>query len=179
MATVVYVWQINLRFVYWTSASFHLYSCLHFRVTNWDRGSTVVKVLRYKSEGRWFDPRWFHGIFHWHKCMSQLLSSRYLSPSLDRMWPWPRAVGLDENENSCNIIHGQKNGFRTIGSCAPKLLYGPPQRRRAILWMLANFAVFRTNITSPKTNADYLIYLQSAFQALYTQTHIKWSLAFF
>jgi hypothetical protein len=23
-----------------------------------DRGSTVVKVLRYKSEGRWFDPRW-------------------------------------------------------------------------------------------------------------------------
>jgi hypothetical protein len=31
------------------------------------RGSTVVKVLRYKSEGRWFDPRWCHGIFHWHK----------------------------------------------------------------------------------------------------------------
>jgi hypothetical protein len=29
-----------------------------------DRGSTVVKVLRYKSEGRWFDPRWCHGIFH-------------------------------------------------------------------------------------------------------------------
>jgi hypothetical protein len=29
----------------------------------WDRGSTVVKVLRYKSEGRWFDPRWCHGIF--------------------------------------------------------------------------------------------------------------------
>jgi hypothetical protein len=23
-----------------------------------DRGSTMVKVLRYKSEGRWFDPRW-------------------------------------------------------------------------------------------------------------------------
>jgi hypothetical protein len=29
-----------------------------------DHGSTVVKVLRYKSEGRWFDPRWCHGIFH-------------------------------------------------------------------------------------------------------------------
>jgi hypothetical protein len=28
-----------------------------------DRGSTVVKVLRYKSEGRWFDHRWCHGIF--------------------------------------------------------------------------------------------------------------------
>jgi hypothetical protein len=26
-------------------------------------GSTVVKVLRYKSEGRWFDSRWCHEIF--------------------------------------------------------------------------------------------------------------------
>jgi hypothetical protein len=32
-----------------------------------DRGSTVVNVLRYKSKGRWFYPRWCHGIFHWHK----------------------------------------------------------------------------------------------------------------
>jgi hypothetical protein len=32
-----------------------------------DRGSTVVKVQRYKSEGRWFDPKWCHGIFHRHK----------------------------------------------------------------------------------------------------------------
>jgi hypothetical protein len=30
-----------------------------------DCSITVVKVLRYKSEGRWFDPRWCHGIFHW------------------------------------------------------------------------------------------------------------------
>jgi len=28
-----------------------------------DRGSTVVKVLRYKSEGRWLDFRWFHWNF--------------------------------------------------------------------------------------------------------------------
>ena len=28
-----------------------------------DRGSTVVKVLRYKSEGRWFDPSWCHWNF--------------------------------------------------------------------------------------------------------------------
>ena len=27
-----------------------------------DRGSSVVKVLCYKSEGRWFDPSWCH----WH-----------------------------------------------------------------------------------------------------------------
>ena len=29
-----------------------------------DRGSTVIKVLCYKSEGRWFDPSWCHCIFH-------------------------------------------------------------------------------------------------------------------
>jgi len=28
-----------------------------------DRGSTVVKALCYKSEGRWFDPTWFHWNF--------------------------------------------------------------------------------------------------------------------
>jgi len=30
----------------------------------WDRGSTVVKVLCYNSEGRWFDPSWCRWIFH-------------------------------------------------------------------------------------------------------------------
>jgi len=29
-----------------------------FSFTLGDRGSTVVKVLCYKSEGRWFDPSW-------------------------------------------------------------------------------------------------------------------------
>jgi hypothetical protein len=29
-----------------------------------DCGSTVVKVLRYKSEGGWFDPRWCYGNFY-------------------------------------------------------------------------------------------------------------------
>ena len=28
-----------------------------------DRGGTVVKALCYKSEGRWFDPRWCHWNF--------------------------------------------------------------------------------------------------------------------
>jgi len=27
------------------------------------RGSTLVKVLRYKSEGRWLDSRWCHWSF--------------------------------------------------------------------------------------------------------------------
>jgi hypothetical protein len=29
-----------------------------------DRGSTVVKVLCYKSEGHWFDPSWCQWNFH-------------------------------------------------------------------------------------------------------------------
>ena len=29
-----------------------------------DRGSTVVKMLCYKSEGRWFDPSWCRCFFH-------------------------------------------------------------------------------------------------------------------
>jgi hypothetical protein len=34
-------------------------SDMTFVISNYgDRGSTVVKVLRYKSEGCWFDPRW-------------------------------------------------------------------------------------------------------------------------
>ena len=31
---------------------------------NGDRGSTMVKVLCYKSEGRWFDPSWCVWIFY-------------------------------------------------------------------------------------------------------------------
>jgi hypothetical protein len=32
-------------------------------VTTSNRGSTVVKVLPYISEGRWFHPRWCHWNF--------------------------------------------------------------------------------------------------------------------
>jgi len=32
--------------------------------------------LCYKSEGRWFDPSWCQGIFHWHKILPIAL------------WPW-------------------------------------------------------------------------------------------
>ena len=45
----------------------HLSTTLFFSVHNkvlydekGDRRGTVVKVLCYKSEGRWFDPSWCH-----------------------------------------------------------------------------------------------------------------------
>jgi hypothetical protein len=40
-----------------------LYFVMSFDIAFGDRGSTVVKVLRFKSEGRWFDPRWCHWNF--------------------------------------------------------------------------------------------------------------------
>ena len=43
-----------------------------------DCGSTVVKVLCYKSVGRWLDPSWCNWIFHWHKIL------------LTALWPWGR-----------------------------------------------------------------------------------------
>ena len=40
-------------------------SRISWRYTTYgDRGSTVVKVLCYKSEGRWFDPSLCQRIFH-------------------------------------------------------------------------------------------------------------------
>jgi hypothetical protein len=29
--------------------------------------TTPINLLHCKSEGRWFEPRWYHRIFHWHK----------------------------------------------------------------------------------------------------------------
>jgi hypothetical protein len=36
---------------------------LIFTLWGCDSGGSVVKILCYKSEGRWFDPRWCHWIF--------------------------------------------------------------------------------------------------------------------
>ena len=39
-------------------------SSIKYNSNQGDRGSAVVKVLCYKSEGRWFDPSWCQWIFH-------------------------------------------------------------------------------------------------------------------
>jgi len=48
-------------------------------------GSTVVKVLCYKLEGRWFNPRWCHWNFYWHKSLPITLWS-WGRLSLQQKW---------------------------------------------------------------------------------------------
>ena len=43
-----------------------------------DRGGTVVKVLCYNSEGRWFDPSWSH----WNFSLTKSFRSHY-GPGVD------------------------------------------------------------------------------------------------
>jgi len=44
-----------------------------------DRGSTVVKVLCYKSEGLWFDLSWCH----WNFSLTLNTSDRTMRPEVD------------------------------------------------------------------------------------------------
>ena len=58
----VTVFLISATWYNWPQAPcFHYGMCVY----RGDRGSTVVRVLRYKSKGRWFDPSWCH----WHKIL--------------------------------------------------------------------------------------------------------------
>jgi len=52
-----------------------LIQVFHSKVKLEDRGGTVVKVLRYKSDGRWFDPRWCH----WNFPLTQNPSDRTIT----------------------------------------------------------------------------------------------------
>ena len=48
----------------WFSLVITIPKILHIHLNLGDGGGTVVKVLCYKSEGRWFDPSWCQKIFH-------------------------------------------------------------------------------------------------------------------
>jgi len=89
-------------------------------ISTWDRGSTVVKVLCYKSEGRWFDPSWCQWIFHWNKILPIAKSEgRWFDPSWCQwifhwhkilpiaLWPWGkggRCVRLTVLPPSCAVV---------------------------------------------------------------------------
>ena len=65
-----------------TSSSFALFFLsflsLSYLFSLGDRGGTVVKVLCYKSEGRWFDSRWCH----WKFSLTYSFRSHY-GPGVD------------------------------------------------------------------------------------------------
>ena len=46
----------RMRFACWIPKATNTYSDYVILFFHWERGATVVKVLCYKSEGRWFDP---------------------------------------------------------------------------------------------------------------------------
>jgi hypothetical protein len=52
----------NCWHIWWATSKWQGLLLLH-TVKSGDRGSTVVKVLLHKSEGRWFNPRWCHWNF--------------------------------------------------------------------------------------------------------------------
>jgi len=60
------VWQfVNTPTIIFNNAVFIIYVI----TMTGDRGGTVVKVLWYKLEGRWFDPRCCQWIFLWHNIL--------------------------------------------------------------------------------------------------------------
>ena len=61
----------------WTTSK-DLFFSIHIGKMEGGRDSTVVKVLYYNSEGRWFDPSWCQWIFHRHKIL------------LIALWTWGR-----------------------------------------------------------------------------------------
>ena len=71
-----------------------------------DRGSTVVKVLWYKSEGRWFDPSWCHWIFYLHKILPIAL------------WPWGSTQLLQEISTR-SMSWGQRRPVRKADNLPP------------------------------------------------------------
>ena len=92
-------WNMEqFRHTMWLTAShscktFHtiyyrLYSffCVVYIYTG-ECGGTVVKVLCYKSGGRWFNPRWCHWIFHWHNPSDRTMALGSTQPLTDmRTW---------------------------------------------------------------------------------------------
>jgi len=60
--SVYYLLKISSKFTDFSLIKISLYIIIRSSIFR-DRGSSVVKVLCYKSEGRWFDSKWCHWNF--------------------------------------------------------------------------------------------------------------------
>ena len=58
--------------LYWVHFCLEFTLMMYIAILIGDRGSTVVKVLCYKSEGRWFDPSWCY----WNSSLTKNPSDR-------------------------------------------------------------------------------------------------------
>ena len=116
---------------------------------NVDRGSTVVKVLCYKSEGRWFDPSCCY--CYWHKSFPIAL------------WPWGRL----------NLWQKWVPGFSggKGGRCVKLIVLPPPcavvMKSGNISFLEHSGPLQACNGTTLRNNAsNWQIGLNSAFKGL-------------
>jgi hypothetical protein len=68
------------------------------------RGDTVVKVLCYKSEGRWFDPSWCHWNFSFTQNPSDRTVALGSTQPLTEMSTRSRCVRLTTLPPSCAVV---------------------------------------------------------------------------
>jgi hypothetical protein len=98
-----------------------------------DRGSTVSKILRYKSEGRWFDPRWCHWNFSvdidllialWPEGSTQLLTVFPLGKygRCVRLTTLPPSFAVVKKSGNCNILEpsGPSQAYKSTGLGCPR-----------------------------------------------------------
>ena len=72
-----------------------------------DRGTTVVKVLRYTSEVRWFDSRSVTGIIHRSNSSDRtvdLESTESLTETIKRIISWGEKRSVRKSDNLNTIL---------------------------------------------------------------------------
>ena len=163
-----------------------------------DRGSTVVKVLCYKSEGHWFDP-WpnadWESIWRnlqvapvsgldkatWYKVIHDIFP---MNVRLHRIKMSPTDTFKDCGSKDSIGHHLTECGeglttwgwaksiiARTLRTTAanirPQISLWPPQRHRAVLWVLARYVSFRMNHPCNLTRQDLMDFKRRSKWKLY------------
>jgi hypothetical protein len=75
-------------------------------------------------------------------------------------WAWMRG-------RMAAILRKDTNCIPDSWLIRPRLTLWSPRRRRAILWMLAHYAVFRVTLSGDRTNTEFLTYLRRAITTIY------------